>query len=86
MKANLIGTLKDGGIERLLLVFHLLAAGNGRSAPCRKKKKLSKTKKQMLTTLHLGSSKPPSPSLLVLLLPSIATGCTFMYVRSFARS
>ena len=85
MKANLIVTLKDGGIEGLLLVFHLLAAGNGRSAPCRREK-FSKTNKQMLTMLHLGSSKPPSPSLLVLLLPSIATGCTFMYVRSFARS
>ena len=50
------------------------------------KKKLNKTNKQRLTMLHLGSSKPPSPSLLVLLLPSIATGCTFMYVRSLARS
>ena len=28
-------TLEDGGIEGLLLVFHLLAAGNGRGAPCR---------------------------------------------------
>ena len=27
------GTLEDGGIERLLLVLHLLAAGDGRSAP-----------------------------------------------------
>ena len=26
-------TLEDGGIERLLLVLHLLAAGDGRSAP-----------------------------------------------------